>query len=56
MEFVTSKTAHVKITKVDASKALAIPGVKHFISHKDVPEGKYVFVTVRLEDEIIFAL
>ena len=55
MEFVTSKTAHVKITKVDASKALAIPGVKHFISHKDVPEGKNVFVTVGSEDEIIFA-
>jgi len=55
MEFVTSTEAHAKIKKVDASQALAIPGVKHFISVKDVPEGKNQFATVGDKDELIFA-
>jgi len=55
MEFVTSTEAHAKIKKVDASKALQIPGVKHFISCKDVPEGKNQFATVGDKDEVIFA-
>jgi len=55
MEFVTSTRVHAKIKKVDASKALEIPGVKHFISYKDVPEGKNVFLTVGEKDDMIFA-
>eukprot|EP00092_Neocalanus_flemingeri_P028691 GFUD01031152.1.p1 GENE.GFUD01031152.1~~GFUD01031152.1.p1 ORF type:complete len:1217 (+),score=283.27 GFUD01031152.1:87-3737(+) len=55
MEFVTSTRAHAKIKKVDASKALAVAGVKHFIGYKDIPEGKNLFATVGSEDEIIFA-
>jgi len=55
MEFVTSTRANAKIKKVDASKALAVAGVRHFLGYKDIPEGKNLFVTVGSEDEIIFA-
>ena len=55
IEFVKSTEAHAKIIKVDASKALAIEGVLHFISAKDVPEGKNKFKGVGDEDELIFA-
>eukprot|EP00092_Neocalanus_flemingeri_P025645 GFUD01027803.1.p1 GENE.GFUD01027803.1~~GFUD01027803.1.p1 ORF type:complete len:1247 (+),score=295.15 GFUD01027803.1:47-3787(+) len=55
MEFVNSTKAHAKLLKVDPSKALKIPGVKHFISAKDVPAGKNKFATFGELDDNIFA-
>ena len=35
--FVTSKRAHGNIVSVDTSKALALPGVRGYVDHTDVP-------------------
>ena len=42
--------------QVDAAKALALPGVKHFISKADVPDGCKNFQTWGGPDENLFAL
>jgi len=55
MEFVNSTKAHAKILKVDPTKALELPGVRHFISAKDVPAGKNKFATYGELDDNIFA-
>ena len=55
MEFVTSTEAHARIKKIDASKAVEIPGVKYFLTYKDVPNGKNLFPLVGSAKEMIFA-
>ena len=53
MVFVYSTKAHAKILSVDYSKALEMPGVKDYISHKDVP-GPNIW-GVDVADEEVFA-
>ena len=53
MVFVYSTKAHAKIISVDYSKALEMPGVKDYISHKDVP-GPNIW-GVDVADEEVFA-
>ena len=53
MVFVYSTKAHAKILAVDYSKALEMPGVKDYISHKDVP-GPNIW-GVDVADEEVFA-
>ena len=55
MAFVNSTKAHARILNVNPSKALNLPGVKHFISAKDVPEGKNKFSNFGEVDEDVFA-
>ena len=55
LEFVNSTKAHARIVSVDPSEALKLPGVKHFISAKDVPEGKNKFSNFGEVDEDVFA-
>jgi len=55
MEFVTSTEVHSKIKSIDASKALALDGVLHFITAKDIPEGRNTFQNFGEDDEIVFA-
>eukprot|EP00117_Sycon_ciliatum_P032245 scpid13149/ scgid2110/ Xanthine dehydrogenase/oxidase; Xanthine dehydrogenase; Xanthine oxidase; Xanthine oxidoreductase len=51
--FVCSSKAHAIIKSVDASSALAMEGVSHFISVKDVPGSNEIGVLV--PDETVFA-
>ena len=55
MALVSSTEAHAKILSVDESAALALPGVKKFMSAKDIPEGAKKFKILGLVDEDIFA-
>jgi CO/xanthine dehydrogenase Mo-binding subunit len=32
--------AHARLSKIDSSKALAMPGVRRVFTHEDVPEGR----------------
>ena len=42
MALVTSTKPHANIVDIDASAALAMPGVVGFLSHKDIPvQDKY---------------
>ena len=45
---VTSEVAHAKILSINASKALAIPGVIDFFCHKDIPGRNHFFVEEQL--------
>jgi len=47
-----SPHAHARITSIDPTRALALPGVYAFVSGKDVPEGYY---GVDLKDQLVFA-
>ncbi|KAF9200620.1 hypothetical protein BGZ49_009139 [Haplosporangium sp. Z 27] len=51
---VLSSRAHAKIVSIDTSAALAIPGVKAYYGHKDVP-GNNVWGAAMFDDEEIFA-
>lgn len=53
---VLSTLAHAKIVSVDASKALAMPGVYTFASHKDLPSPKANFWGSAALDEVFFAV
>ena len=53
MAFVYSTKAHANIIDVNASEALSMPGVRDFISHKDVP-GPNLWGAV-IHDEEVFA-
>eukprot|EP00057_Strongylocentrotus_purpuratus_P024304 XP_011678778.1 PREDICTED: xanthine dehydrogenase/oxidase [Strongylocentrotus purpuratus] len=53
MAFVYSGRAHAKIIAIDPSKALAMEGVRDFISAVDVPGSNYV--GVNFQDEELFA-
>ena len=55
MALVCSTEAHATIVSVDESAALALPGVKKFMSAKDIPEGANKFKILGLVDEDIFA-
>ena len=55
MALVCSTEAHARIVSVDESAALALPGVKKFMSAKDIPEGANKFKILGLVDEDIFA-
>lgn len=50
---VVSQRPHAKLRKVDASKALQVPGVIGFFSHKDIPGEKIIGDIVH--DEEVFA-
>ena len=50
---VVSQRPHAKLKKVDASKALQVPGVIGFFSHKDIPGEKIIGDIVH--DEEVFA-
>jgi xanthine dehydrogenase/oxidase len=51
--FVLSKRAHAVIKSIDASRALALPGVHEFVSSKDLPSEHNLFGFMK--DEEIFA-
>lgn len=53
---VLSTHAHAKIISVDASKALAMPGVYIFASHEDLPSPKANFWGAAAIDEVLFAV
>ena len=53
---VLSTKAHAKITSVDTSEALAIPGVHCYVDHNDIPAGgTNVTRVTALKDEEVFA-
>jgi len=52
---VLSTHAYAKIISVDASKAVAMPGVYTFVSHKDLPSPKANFWGSAALDEVFFA-
>lgn len=54
LAFVLSSKAHAKIISIDASAALAVPGVERFFSDKDIPHGLNKFGPV-VDDEEYFA-
>ncbi|XP_067942765.1 xanthine dehydrogenase/oxidase-like [Watersipora subatra] len=53
MALVTSTVAHGKLISIDASEALQYPGVKDFISAKDIP-GRNNY-GVNIPDDLVFA-
>lgn len=53
---VLSTHAHAKIISVNASKALAMPGVYTFVSHKDLPTPEANFWSFAAMDEVFFAV
>ena len=48
---VISSKAHARLLKVDAAKALSMPGVVDFVSHLDVP-GSNVIGPIQKDEEI----
>lgn len=52
MALVVSSKPHGRIVSIDASDALALPGVQDFLSSKDVPGSNIYRLT---HDEMVFA-
>jgi xanthine dehydrogenase/oxidase len=50
---VVSQRPHARLKRVDASKALEVPGVIGFFTHKDIPGEKIIGDIVH--DEEVFA-
>ncbi|KAJ5388301.1 Xanthine dehydrogenase [Penicillium cosmopolitanum] len=53
---VLSTKAHAKILSVDASEALEIPGVAHYIDHTDMPSPEANWWGAPVSDEQFFAV
>jgi xanthine dehydrogenase/oxidase len=53
---VLSTKAHAKILSVDASEALEIPGVSHYIDHTDMPSPEANWWGAPVTDEQFFAV
>ncbi|KAL5010812.1 hypothetical protein ScPMuIL_013117 [Solemya velum] len=53
MSFVMSTKSHARLVSIDASAALALPGVVDFVSHEDIPGNKKWGIII--QDDDVFA-
>nr|QEO19118.1 rosy [Limnogonus franciscanus] len=53
LSLVVSTKSHAKILSIDASEALALPGVEAFLCHKDIPDEQNMCGPI-LHDEEVF--